>query len=455
MNIGSVHRFFAILLLAGVAAISSNATTDSWRGKLSLSPSQALTIGINITDRGTAQENITFDSPDQNAYGIQAEKIYLSSDSINITIAKIGASFSGSILPDSIKGIFRQGPYKFPVTLTPWAGNQRPQTPRPPFPYSEREVKFQGGAPDVMLAGTLVLPSNPAPRNPAVIMVTGSGQQNRDEELFDHKPFAVIADYLARTGVASLRYDDRGYAASTGDISSMTTADVAADAKAALAYLRSQPGIGSAGVIGHSEGASVAILLSDKNSDSRADFIVAIAPPAVRGDSILADQNRTIMLRQGIQAATVDKYVAALHTLYADLAKGSSPADPQQYIARIFPGADTDMLNKALAANLTKILSDANPWLIYFASFSPAQSLASIGAPALLIYGSKDTQVTSPLNIEAARRNASSYADIRLFDGLNHMMQHAVTGEVAEYAAIDETMAPEILEAIADYILKR
>ena len=284
-------------------------------------------------------------------------------------------------------------------------------------------------------------------------MVTGSGLQNRDEEIFGHKPFAVIADYLARNGIASLRYDDRGYGDSSGDGKNATTEDFANDAKAALEYMRIEEKFNNIGVLGHSEGATVAFLLGAKNGSelfSNPSFIIAIGAQAVRGDTVLVDQSATILRQGNMPTDLVTDYVEALHKIYEmRIMKGNSIAS--DCIEAICSKWGNIPVHASLKANLEKIASDSNPWLNFYIGFSPAESIANTDCPIFVLYGEKDIQVRPELNMPQMQRLAPK-ATVKLYPGLNHLFQHAQSGAVKEYGTIEETIAPEVLKDIADYI---
>ncbi|MCM1482858.1 MAG: alpha/beta hydrolase [Muribaculaceae bacterium] len=449
------YILFISAMGASSAVASEPPSAEAWKGTLKLPGGKALNLVFNLTKTPEGAPQFTLDSPDQGAYGIPGEVIYYSPDSINVTVKSIGMSYAGKCSDGrEMSGVFRQGLASLPLTLerSEAATPKRPQTPVPPFPYTSNEVTFPGGAADVTLAATLTIPDKPTEGSPAVIMVTGSGLQNRDEEAFGHKPFAVIADYLARNGIASLRYDDRGFGKSTGNAAEITTADNAADAVAALKYLRDTGAFGRIGVLGHSEGGLVALMLG-ADSLASPDFIIGLAAPAVRGDSILARQSADALRAEGIPANIISEYTGSLIKLYEYLARNGRPDNAQKLINDIWPEQQSgaDLIRTALARNLSLIASKANPWTVYYSALSPAPYLGSLTCPALLIYGDKDIQVPADMNAPVAQHVAPD-ATVRVYPGLNHLMQHASSGAVSEYASIEETISYEVLQAIADFI---
>lgn len=395
----------AMLLSCGIICLAQSLSA-SWNGKLTLGP-QSLTIVLNIASDGSC----TLDSPDQGAKDIPCATQYLSTDSIRIDIPAIGGSYSARLTDGKLVGNFVQMGYSFPLELVPGeAIPERPQTPTPPFGYETREVTFANAAAGVTLAGTLTLPQGCDHSTPVVLMVTGSGLQNRDEEIFSHHPFAVIADHLAQHGIASLRYDDRGFGQSTGDASRATTADFGDDAAAGIKYLKSLGQFGRIGVLGHSEGGMIAFRLA---AHGDVDFAVALASPAMRGDSLLLGQNRLLLELGGTPRPIIDGYVRAL----------------------------------------SEVLKESNVWLDYFLTCNPRADIAAAKCPVMAIGGSKDMQVPAEnLEIIKSLLPTDERNMIKVYDGLNHLLQHCATGSPVEYNAITETISPETLQDMALWI---
>lgn len=404
---------FSLLAIAIAATVSAQSLNGDWTGKLQVAPGVSLKLVLHIN---SSDNSITMDSPDQGAYGIKAESIYLQNDSVNLKISSLRMSYEGKLTDNKLSGTFQQAGVKLPLSFEKGVAKAvRPQTPQPPFPYKEEEVKIENTEGGSVLAGTLTLPENYSKSTPVVVMVTGSGQQNRDEELFEHKPFAVIADYLARNGIASLRYDDRGAGESTGDIANATTKDYASDAKAVLNWLRQNKRFGKIGIIGHSEGGIIAYMLAADNSTPNEvpDFIVSIAGPSVKGSEILDYQNKVALMANGITEAQAIEYAAN--------ARKEIEKDPKMV------------------------------WMRYFLQYDPTNDLKNLKVPAFIIYGEKDQQVPASLNLQPARTLAPK-ATIKSYTDLNHLMQHAVTGSVGEYASITETISTEVLADIVAFI---
>lgn len=446
------------LLLCALPAGARTNLIGSWEGTLRVSPSAALRLRVNIAGNPDSP-TLTLDSPDQNAFGMPAKAEYIEGDSIALSISQLQLRYAGRLEGDSIRGTFSQGALSHSMSLGRFspsdsgksasAAPSRPQTPAAPFPYSEEELKITNPDGGHQLAGTLTVPDKPAPGAPLAVLVSGSGLQNRDEALAGHRPFAVLADQLARRGIAVFRYDDRSVGESGGDIATATTADFASDARAVARRMHADSRFGSVGIVGHSEGGQIACMLG---ADGTADFAVSIAGPAVRGDSLLAMQNRALLVGGGLPESLADDYTQGLLRLYSILAEGK--ADAAQASAQAIAQWPADVLHLSLGGNLRKVADAylAQPWLQWFATHSPASDIASMQVPLLAIYGTKDVQVPAAENSAAIRR-LNPRADVREFDGLNHLMQTATTGLPDEYATIEETLSPAVIDAIAAFIL--
>ena len=423
----------AMLLLS--AAMFSHAQTGTWSGKLDVQGTK-LSLVFYLDE-----ENPTVDSPDQGAKGIPVELERTAMGAVTIKIPSIGASYEGLWLGKQIVGTFRQGGASLPLTLAPGVEKlNRPQTPAGPFPYSTEEVSFANG--DAVLKGTLVLPEGCSRKTPVLIMVTGSGLQNRDEEIFEHKPFAVIADALARAGIATLRYDDRGFGESTGDLVNCTTEDLKDDALAGIRLLRER--FDKVGVLGHSEGGTIALMLS---AEGQADFIVSLAGMAVSGKETLLWQNRLALAAAGASAETVDDYCRALEEVF-DAASAGNP----------MPSTAKYDLPDALKQNLAAVAMQLRmPYLKYFVALDVRPLLGRITCPVLALNGTRDMQVEPESNLGALRSGLAGNPcnKVEAVEGTNHLFQHCLTGMADEYRDIEETIAPEVLEIIVQWMLER
>ena len=377
------------------------------------------------------------DSPSQGAKGIPAEKTIKDDGTIKITVAMIGATFEGKMDNNEIKGTFIQNGFQIPLTLKPGKPVvKRPQTPVAPFPYKEESISFTNAG--YTFNGTLTLPQNCSKTTPVVLMVTGSGQQNRDEELFDHKPFAVIADALARQGIASLRYDDRGWGDKNLDFSQFTTADFLQDAASALPLLRKR--FNKVGVLGHSEGGTIAMMLA---SEGKADFIVSLAGMAISGKETLVMQNRQAMSALGLPKDVVDSYCTTISNILDEIAKGKKTSE-------ISIDGVPDNLKPILKRELEQTSS---PYIRHIITLDAGKLLPKIKCPVLALNGTKDTQVDCTANTTQLEKCLTNCKHtIKKIDGANHLFQHCTTGSIVEYQQIEETIAPDVLETITKWI---
>ncbi|WP_456099947.1 alpha/beta hydrolase family protein [Prevotella histicola] len=398
------------LLLSWAGAFAQKPIEGDWMGKLNLGP-QSLTIVLHVNCNAQGEVECILDSPDQGAKGIAVETDYCSSDSISVSLASLALSFQGKLKGDEIVGTFTQG-LSFSLILK--RGEEklnRPQNPVAPYPYKTEEVAFKNVADGATLVGTLSYPVGyKKGKTPVVLMVTGSGQENRDEEIFDHKPFLVIADYLARHGVATLRYDDRGFGKSTGgDVEHATTLDFMRDAASGVDFLRTSKQFGKVGILGHSEGGSIAFMLGAKG---KVDFVISMAGIGVKGDTALTAQANKIF----------------------ELTGQSMRFSTHQY-------------------RMNAIIK-RSPWLNFFIDYDPSADISKTLCPVMSINGSRDVQVISSLNLAGIKAHLKPNPKniIKEYPSLNHLFQHCKTGNVLEYRMIEETISPEVLEDIVRFI---
>jgi len=437
----------------------------NWEGALHVS-GIALRLGFSFADSAGGMTG-TLTSVDQGGVKLPVT-VRVNGDSIRAESTPIGAAFTGRLVTaDSIEGTWSQGGASLPLGLRRVATvstARRPQEPRPPFPYAQHEVTFES-VPGVRLAGTLTVPAGSGPF-PAVALVTGSGAQDRDESLLGHKPFAVLADHLTRQGIAVLRYDDRGVGRSTGNFAAGTSADFANDAEAAVRFLRTRPEVaaGKIGIIGHSEGGLIAPMVAVRSRDVA--FIVLLAGPGMRGDSLWTLQGRLIGQAAGLPPEMVEISARMRRRMVEAIAAGG---DSAAIVARLRAiGAEAlaqtteeerrsaQVTPEMMEANITLL---ATPWFRYFFATDPRVALRRVRVPVLALNGSRDLQVPPRENlsaIEAALREAGN-RDFRTLElpGLNHLFQTATTGSPAEYAQIEETMSPAALNEVSTWILQR
>ena len=426
-----MKRIFTIVV-ALLFSFLASAQEGTWTGKLE-AQGKKLTVVFHLDG-----DEPTVDSPDQAAKGIPIQVERNEMGKITIRIPLLSASYEGLWLGKQILGTFTQLGQSLPLTLTPGEEKlNRPQTPQGPFPYATEEVSFDNG--DAHLEGTLVLPEGYSRQTPVLIFVTGSGQEDRDETIVEHKPFAVIADALGRAGIATLRFDDRGVGGSTGDVVNATTEDFRDDALAGIQLLRER--FDKVGVIGHSEGGTIALMLA---ADGQVDFIVSLAAMVVSGLETTVAQSRVALESAGYAKETVDTYCEAVRQACHVRLHGGR-----------MPFADELDLPEALKQNYLAVLHQIQvPWMIKILSLDMRPLLGGITCPVLAINGTKDIQVASESNLGALRDGlpANPKNKIEAIEGANHLFQHCTTGAIAEYRQIEETIAPEVLELMIDWL---
>ena len=356
-----------------------------------------------------------------------------------------------------IDGVWTQNGGSMPLVLKRGANavaveTKRPQNPVKPYPYREEDVTYDNTAAHITLAATLTTPAGPGPF-PAVLLITGSGPQDRDESLAGHRPFLVLADYLTRRGMAVLRVDDRGVAKSGGNFASATTADFATDAEAGVAYLRTRREVDAKkiGLIGHSEGGMIAPMVAARNT--AVAFIVLMAGPGVPGEDILLAQNTLLAQAAGVPEEQITQNTALLKGVFEILKEEKDEARLQTRLRERLTGTMPPEMISVQIRTLT------SPWYRYFVAYDPAPALKRLTCPVLAINGERDMQVPPKLNLPAIRSaleaSGNKNVEVTELPGLNHLFQTAKTGAPNEYAQIEETMSPVALDTIARWILKR
>jgi len=390
--------------------------------------------------------------------GLPATKVTRDGATVKVDIEKIGGTFEGQVAADSnsIVGTFTQGG-PTPLVLHRLKDEseielRRPQNPTKPYPYHGEDVTYDNKIQNVTLAATLTIPQGKGPF-PAVVLITGSGPQDRDESLLGHKPFLVLSDYLTRHGIAVLRADDRGTAKSTGDFSTATTADFATDTEAGIAYLKTRAEIDphKIGLIGHSEGGIIAPMIAARNPDVA--FIVMMAGSGVPGDEILVAQVQAIAESSGKTHEEAVKTAAKQREILALVKSEKDPAVLEKELKEKLSGEGLE----AQAGIEIKALT--SPWFRYFMAYDPATALRKVTCPVLAINGEKDMQVPPKQNLPAIRKAleqaGNKHFEVDELPGLNHLFQTAKTGSPAEYASIEETISPVALDKVSSWILKQ
>lgn len=442
----------------------------SWLGKLSIAGD--LRVVFNISRDGTTYK-ADMDSPDQGAKGLPVSEIKVIDDSLYLGLDILKGKFTGKLINDTtLAGTLEQHNMQMPLTLyktKKYAGISRPQTPKHPYPYTSVDVEYDNENKTVHLGATLTYPTGNG-KYPAAILITGSGQQDRDETIMEHKPFAVIADYLTKMGMAVLRVDDRGTGKSKGEVFNATSQDFANDVETSLQFLKQQKNIDTTriGLIGHSEGGLIASMVASRNK--RIDYIILLAGPGVKGAELLAQQNEAILIGQNLKKEVANDYAA----FYLDIANAVIKAnndDTAQIVAMsVFEKwkKNTTQLNletlgfaeRNSAETRIKELVKAfrKPWMKFFLTANPQTFLEKVNAKVLALNGEKDIQVLAGPNIEGIKKafvnNKSVVLETRIIPQLNHLFQHCKTCTVSEYGKIEETISPEVLQIMGDWLKK-
>ena len=405
--------FFLILMLTASIQVSAQSFNGTWKGVLSTGP-QKLTLILHVNE---AERSVKLDVMEQGVKGLPLAVNVLENDSLNVAMTQIGLHYAGHLCNGVIEGTFSQNGFitqlifnKGEVVL------KRPQEPKPPFPYRVENVQFENQSAKVTLSGTLTYPEGykEGQKVPVVLMVTGSGPQNRDEELMGHKPFLVLADRLARHGIASLRYDDRGVGQSTGDFSSATTAALATDALAGIKYLRGLKKFSCVGILGHSEGGSIAYMLG---AGGNADFIVSLAGPACKFDTLMMLQLNGLSKVQG---------------------------------------AKEDVVHSVAETRQLLLSKDNSLWMKSALDMNFSKFLPLIKCPVMALSGSNDLNVPAEFNMLSLQNGLphNSKNVIKIYPGLNHLFQHSPTGNPMDYVNIEETMSEEVMNDVCTWMNK-
>ena len=400
------------------------------------------------------------DSLDQGVTGLPANHVTLKDPILHFEIPSVAGVYEGTLnsAKNAITGKWSQtSADNLPLDFKRSDQTlelRRPQTPAKPFPYVEEEVTFPGGAEGIVLAGTLTLPEGDAPF-PAALLIGGSGPQDRDDSLANHRPFLLIADALTRQGIAVLRYDKRGVGKSTGNPDTATTMDLASDAKAALAFLKTRKEIDGSriGLLGHSEGAIIAPYLAGHSKEGK--WLVLLAAPATTGEKTLLNQSELIGRAGGLSDEQLEASLGFDRAAYALVRKEKDPnALAEKLVALVREtGLDAALPPAALETQLRML---ASPWFRFFLDYDPLPNLKAVNCPVLALYGQKDLQVAAKANLPLLQKtfhdSMNTQAETRELPELNHLFQHAYTGTPAEYAAIEETFSPEALTLIVDWV---
>jgi uncharacterized protein len=461
--------FFLFTELAGMAQLQ-NKVIGTWEGKLNIGPGLRIVFHFEETSAGSVKA--TADSPDQSVFGLKCDTVIFLDDVIRVEMHAQNAVFSGRLLTDSIlNGTFTQNA-AYPLALKKGvfkapAPPKRPQTPQPPFPYRSEDIEYESPDHTLHYGATITIPNGKGPF-PAALLVTGSGAQDRNEELANHKIFAVLADALTKNGMVVLRVDDRGVGKSTGIFAEATSEDFANDVNTSLDYLLSRPEVNKkkTGLIGHSEGGMIVPIVVSKRNDI--DFAVLLAAPGIRIDSLMAEQNAAILRSVGISQSSIDSYLPLYKRLMKVIITATDTADAarktisefRQWASNIDSASlkELGFDSETSIRNVTSVLVEGfmGKWFKYFLSFDPQPFLQRMNCKVLALNGEKDIQVIASSNLQgiegALKKSKARKITIQNLPGVNHLFQTCRTCTLQEYGELEETISPSVLKIINDWL---
>lgn len=458
----ALHIRFMLHFLGLASLLTSQSVpplSGIWEGVLEV-PGARLRLVLKVTS-GAEGLKATLDSLDQGALNLSVDSITVQDAAVTFEMKAIGGGFRGRLnaTATELAGSWSQSGSSFRLVFhrsEKAPEMRRPQEPKPPYPYEEREVTYENKSGGVKLAGTLTLPRSRGPF-PALILVSGSGPQDRNETVFGHRPFLVLADALTRCGVAVLRSDDRGVGGSTGNIANATSEDLAGDVLAGIELLKTIRQVDSKriGLLGHSEGGLTAPLVAIRSSDVA--FLVLIAPPGIPGEQILYAQAEAIAKASGADAEAIERNRRQQERIFAVVKSSSNSTAVAPKVRKERAAEMTESEKKAghqsFEAQLKTVLS---PWFRFFLTYDPARALRRIRCPVLVIYGERDLQVLPSQNARvvetALRAGGNKSCKVVILRGLNHLLQTCHTGAPTEYGQIEETIAPSALDLVKGWV---
>ena len=469
-----------LLILVGFQSLFciSQDVLHKWSGVLNAG-GQKIELRLNLIQNADKTYSSNWDIPAQKVKGLASSKTELLNNQLSVEIKMIGASYSGSLnmSGDKVDGAWSQSGMSFPLNMETVKEGQeekifiKPQTPKPPFAYNVKDFVYEGNETKLSYGATLTYPKEDK-KFPLIILITGSGRQDRDETIFDHKPFAVIADYLTKKGYAVLRVDDRGAGKSTGDFSNSTTADFAQDVEEHIRYAKNLPMIDTTqiGLLGHSEGGLIAPMVAVRNKS--VSFVILLAGPGVEIGELMAMQNEMVLKSAGISQEAINTYIPLYKNLMKTIVSINSIQDANAKAIEIVKNwySNTD---KNLVKATTNISSESDinkfattmsetlstKWWKYFASYNPQIALQKLKCPVLAINGSSDIQVPADANLKAIelglKKAGNKKGTTMKFDNLNHLFQKCTKCTVQEYGELENTIEPEVLEYIYNWLTKK
>lgn len=464
------------LVLASVCLMASNVLfaqlnfIGTWKG--GLNGAKDLQVAFNILNEND-ELKATLDVPAQGATDMPCDDIRISHDSVYINMKKINMKYAGKLTDvNTITGIWTQNGLLIDLVLERSEGKlqlNRPQTPKPPYDYNSEDIVFYSRNKGMKFGGTITYP-NDNKKHPAVILISGSGAQNRDEELFQHKPFAVVADHLTKHGYTVLRVDDRGVGSTGGDRTNATTEDYANDVREVLEFLKTHKAVDKKkiGLYGHSEGGAIAEMVAADNKDI--DFIILMAGPGIKGVDLMTEQSKAVTKSMGLKDEAVDEYAVLYHDMVTSMIKLSNKEQVKNKLENLVADwaektdPKTVLVTTGITDSISRVLYVArfmdaawNKWMVNFLSYDPKPYLEKLSCKVLALNGDKDIQVISRSNLEGmvkALDNNSKVKvkSIREIEGVNHLFQECKTCTAQEYGQLEQTMKPEVLDIITEWL---
>lgn len=457
-----MKKLFIFLFSLLFTTISYSQLDKQWNGTIEIQGIKLkIVFHIQKTD---GKYTATFDSPDQNAYGLACDEVLLNESKVTIKMPVIGAVFDGQLnsTNNEISGSFKQGGQSFPLKLViTEAGDAvlfRSQTPKKPYTYFSKEVFIENRKDKIQLSGTLTLPDS-AGAYPVCILISGSGPQDRDESIFGHKPFLVLSDYLTNRGIGVLRFDDRGVGKSTGDFYKATTTNFASDVESCIEFLSTQKNVLSneIGLIGHSEGGIIATMLAGKNKNIA--YVVLLAGSGIPGEEIIYAQ--TEMMFQELDKIAIEKQVKLRRDLISVIKTETNKELAGENLEKILKN-NLEVLSIQPIQDTVRLIKNTvmvfnSDWFRFFINYNPANDLTKVTCPVLALIGEKDFQVLPKQNLTAIKNALQKGGNknflVKEIPNANHLFQTSKTGKITEYSEIEETISPDVLDLVANWII--
>lgn len=447
-----------LVLLLSFSYSQSQEITGDWYGILEVNGIE-LPLVFHLKENDTVYSS-TMDSPKQGAFDIKLDQPTFKNSILELSLLRVGMHYSGNYNEETekIQGTFKQNGMSFPLILSREKSTEstpivRPQEPKEPYPYYSEDVSFLNQEDGIKLSGTLSLPEN-VQHFPVVILISGSGPQDRNEEIVNHKPFLVLSDYLTRNGIGVLRYDDRGVGKSEGDYSKATSEDLSRDVEAAIKYLQSRKDIDAnkIGLIGHSEGGIIAPMVAQNSKDVK--FMVLLAGPGLRGDKIMLLQKKVLEEKRGADELVVEKGQETFKGAYDIILASGENDDLKTLLKEYFSNSFKNSLSENQISSLVESIT--TPWMQYFLKHDPSKILEKTEIPVLALFGKKDVQVPAKENAEILRASLEKAGNknvkVMELENLNHLFQESETGLPNEYSKIEQTISPKVLDIISSWI---